>query len=126
MTIAFWCVLAAAALIYLATGLAKAGGRMPPGANHSPRQWLDQLQDWPKRAHWAQQNGFEVFPIFAAAVIIAQLAHAPQGRIDTLALSFIGFRVVYLILYLADLAHLRTLAWIGGMVCTVWLFCLGA
>ena len=126
MTIAFWCVLAAAALIYIATGLAKVGGRMPPRDNHAPREWLDRQKGWPKRAHWAQQNGFEVFPIFAAAVIIAQLAHAPQGRVDTLALSFVGLRVVYLILYLADLAHLRTLAWFGGMVCIVWLFCLGA
>jgi len=126
MTIAFWCVLAAAALIYLATGLAKIGGRMPPNANHSPREWLDQLQGWPKRAHFAQQNGFEVFPIFAAAVIIAQLAHGPQARIDNLALAFIACRVVYLILYLADIAYPRTAVWAAGMACIVWLFCLGA
>jgi uncharacterized MAPEG superfamily protein len=126
MTIAFWCVAAAAALIYAATSLAKFGGRMPPKANHAPREWLEKQQGWAKRAHWAQLNGFEVFPIFAAAVIIAQLAHAPQGRVDTLALSFIGFRVAYLILYLADVAHLRTLAWMGGMVCTFWLFFLAA
>ena len=126
MTTAYWCVLAAAALIYLATGLAKIGGRMPPNANFAPRDWLDKLQGWPKRAHWAQQNGFEVFPIFAAAVIIAGLAHAPQARIDSLALSFIGFRVAYLALYLADMSWLRTAAWTGGMVSCVWLFCLGA
>jgi uncharacterized MAPEG superfamily protein len=126
MTIAYWCVLAAAALIYIATGLAKGGGRMPPKANHYPREWLDKLQGWPKRAHYAQQNSFEAFPIFAAAVIVAELAHAPQGRIDTLALSFVGLRVVYLILYLADLAHPRTLVWFGSMACVIWLFVLGA
>lgn len=126
MTIGFWCVLAAAALIYAATLLAKVGGRMPTRDNHAPREWLDRLQGWPKRAHWAQQNGFEVFPIFAAAVIIAHLAHAPQGRVDMLALSFVGLRLVYLIFYLADLSYLRTAAWLGGMVCVVWLFCLGA
>lgn len=126
MTIAYWCVLAAAALIYLCTGLAKAGGRMPPKANSAPRDWLDQLHGWPKRAHWAQQNGFEVFPIFAAAVIIAALAHAPQARIDNLALAFIGFRLAYILLYLADLSSLRTVAWMGGIACCVWLFCLGA
>ncbi|HZR38187.1 MAG TPA: MAPEG family protein [Nevskia sp.] len=126
MTIAYWCVLAAAALTYLATGLAKAGGRMPPNANHTPREWLEQLQGWPKRAHWAQQNGFEAFPLFAAAVIIAGLAHAPQARIDSVALAFIGCRVAYLILYLADLSWLRTVAWICGVACCVWLFFLGA
>jgi uncharacterized MAPEG superfamily protein len=126
MTTAFWCVFAMAALIYLATALAKLGGRMPLGANHTPREWLERLQGWPKRAHWAQQNGFEVFPIFAAAVIVAQLAHAPQARVDVLALAFIACRIAYLILYLADVALLRTLAWTGGMACIVWLFLAGA
>jgi uncharacterized MAPEG superfamily protein len=126
MTVALWCVLAAAGLIYLATLLAKVGGRMPLRDNHSPRDWLDRLHGWPKRAHFAQQNGFETFPIFAAAVIVAQLAHAPQARIDTLALSFVGLRIAYLIVYLADLAHLRSVVWGAGMVCIVWLFFLGA
>jgi uncharacterized MAPEG superfamily protein len=126
MTIAYWCVLAAAGLIYAATGLAKGGGRMPPRANSTPREWLAKLEGWPKRANWAQQNSFEVFPIFAAAVIIAEAVHAPQARIDTLALSFIAIRVVYLLLYLADLAMLRSVVWTAGMVCVAWLFCLGA
>jgi uncharacterized MAPEG superfamily protein len=34
--------------------------------------------------------------------------------------------VVYLVLYLADLSWLRTTAWFAGMICVVWLFCLGA
>jgi uncharacterized MAPEG superfamily protein len=126
MTIALWCVPAAAGLIYFATLLAKVGGRMPPKANHNPREWLDRLKGWPKRAHFAQQNGFETFPIFAAAVFTAELAHAPQGRTDTLALSFIGLRVVYLILYLADQAYPRTAVWMASMVCVGWLFVLGA
>ena len=126
MTIAYWCVLAAGALIYAATGLAKAGGRMPPRANHTPRDWLEQLEGWPKLAHWAQLNSFEAFPLFAAAVVVAELAHAPQQRIDLLALAFIGCRVLYLLLYLADQAWLRTTAWTAGMVCVVLLFFAGA
>lgn len=126
MTVAFWCVLVAAVLPYLGTLGAKAGGRMPMGANHNPREWLDQLQGWPKRAHWAQQNSFEAFPAFAAAVIVAQLAHGPQGKIDVLALCFIGLRLLYLLFYLADIATARTLAWMGAMACVVWLFFVGA
>lgn len=126
MTTALWCVLVAALLPYVATGLAKAGGRMSPRSNHAPREWLDKLEGWPKRAHWAQLNSFEAFPAFAAGVLTAQMLHAPQGRIDTLALAFIALRVVYLIMYLADLAPVRSLVWGGGMVCTVWLFVLGA
>lgn len=126
MTVAFWCVLAAAVLPYLGAMIAKGGGRMPMGANHNPREWLDQLQGWPKRAHWFQQNSFEAFPAFAAAVIIAQLAHGPQGKIDVLALSFIGSRLLYLLFYLADIAAARSVVWMGGIGCVVWLFLVGA
>jgi uncharacterized MAPEG superfamily protein len=126
MTIALWCVLIAAVLPYAATGLAKAGGRMPIKQNNTPRDWLEKLQGWPKRAHWAQLNSFEVFPAFAAAVIVAQLTHAAQDKADHLAVAFIALRVLYLVMYLADLAPVRTLCWTGGMVCTVWLFLLGA
>ena len=126
MTPAYWCIVIAAALIYACTGLAKAGGRMSPRANNAPRAWLDQLEGWPQRAHWAQLNGFEVFPIFAAAVLVAQTSHATQTRIDTLAECFIGFRLLYIAMYLADQATLRTLTWIGGMVCCGWLFVLAA
>jgi uncharacterized MAPEG superfamily protein len=126
MTIAFWCVLATALLPYLGTVVAKAGGRMPTRANHNPREWLDQLQGWPKRAHWFQQNSFEAFPAFAAAVIIAQFAHGPQGKIDVLAMAFVGFRGLHFLFYLADVSTARSLVWFAGMGCVIWLFCVGA
>jgi uncharacterized MAPEG superfamily protein len=126
MTLALWCVFIAAVLPYAATGIAKAGGRMPVKANHQPRIWLESLSGLPKRAHWAQLNGFEVFPAFAAAVIVCQIQHAPQARVDQLAMAFIAFRLVYLLCYLADWARLRSLIWFGGTVCTIWLFLLNA
>jgi uncharacterized MAPEG superfamily protein len=119
MTTAFWCVFAAALLPYLAVALAKA---QPGFDNNSPRVWLEQLSGWRKRAYWAHQNSFEAFAPFAAAVIIAHLAHAPQGRIDMLALAFVALRLVYIGLYIADAALLRTLVWAAGMACVVGLF----
>ena len=126
MTVAFWCVLIAALLPYLGTLSAKIGGRMAPQANHNPREFLDGLKGWPKRAHWYQLNSFEAFPPFAAAVIVATLARAPQGRIDALAVAFIVLRLLHYICYVSDRATLRSLVWAGGAVCTVWLFVLGA
>jgi uncharacterized MAPEG superfamily protein len=126
MSIALWCVLVAALLPYLGTISAKAGGRMPARNNSNPREWLEQLQGWPKRAHWYQQNSFEAFPAFAAAVIVAQMLHAAQPRIDTLALGFIGFRLLHYVFYLADAALMRSLVWFGSVTCVVWLFVLGA
>lgn len=126
MTIAFWCVLVAVLLPYAGALAAKLGGRMAPGANHAPREWLAKLNGWPQRANWFQQNSFEVLPGFAAAVIVATLAHGDAARIDQLAMAFIALRLVYLVCYLADWATARSLVWTAGMACVVWLFLLGA
>jgi len=127
MTTAYWCVLIAALFPYVGTLSAKIGGRMPRAANHGPRQWLDSLgAGWQKRAYWAQLNSFEVFPAFAAAVIIAHQIHVPQPRLDLLAELFIVSRIVYFAVYLADLATLRSIVWFCGMACMVMLFVSGA
>lgn len=129
MTIAYWCVLAAALMPIVWTACAKVGG-MRTGAgrldNNAPRDYLARLQGWPQRANWAQQNAFEAFAPFAAGVIIAHLAGTAQGTIDTLALVFIAARLAYGGLYMADLATLRTLAWTVGLGCTILLFVLSA
>jgi uncharacterized MAPEG superfamily protein len=124
MSTAFWCVFVAALLPYLGTAGAKAGGRMPIPANASPREWLEQLTGWQKRAHWYQLNSFEAFPAFAAAVLIAVHMQVPQARIDSLALAFVGFRLAHFVCYVADWATMRTVVWIGGFACVVWLFLL--
>ena len=123
MTLAFWCVLVAAYLPIVWTGTAKfSGGDFAGEANRAPRDYLEQLSGWRKRAHWAQLNGFEAFPPFAAAVIIAQLQHAPQSWIDGLAAAFIVLRVLHGIFYITDRASLRSLVWFGAVGCVIALF----
>lgn len=122
MTTAFWCVLVAGLLPYLATVSAKAGARFD---NFHPRAWLNALSGWRARAHAAQLNGFEAFPLFAAAVIIASIRHAPQARVDELAVAFVGLRIGYFAAYLANLAWLRSLLWLGGIGCAVAIFVSG-
>ncbi len=119
MTIGYWCVLVAALLPYVFTLVAKSGGRYN---NYSPREYLEKQEGFRKRAHWAQLNGFEAFPPFAAAVIIAHLAGTAQGTIDMLAMAFIGIRVVYGALYLANVAALRSVVWMAGVGVVVALF----
>lgn len=126
MSPAYWCVLIAALLPYLGTVTAKVGGRMAPRNNQNPREWLEQLGGWPKRAHWYQLNSFEVFAPFAAAVIIANQMLVSESRIDVLAEAFIAFRLAHYVCYIANWATLRSLMWFGGSICTVWLFLLGA
>jgi uncharacterized MAPEG superfamily protein len=122
MTLANGMILAAALLPYLAAVIAKAGAQ--GFNNNSPRLWLAQQGGYRQRADWAQRNHFEAFAPFAAAVILAQMAGAPQGRVDLLALAFVLLRLTYTGAYLADLATLRTLLFLGGMGCVVWLFLL--
>jgi uncharacterized MAPEG superfamily protein len=120
MTTAFWCVLVAALLPLLWAGAAKAGGTRYNNAQ--PREFLGALTGWPARAHHAQQNSYEAFPPFAAAVIIAQLCSAPQTTVDSLALAFIGARMVYGLCYIADLSTFRSLVWLAGLSCVIGLF----
>ena len=99
---------------------------LSPRDNHNPREYLEKLAGPAKRAHWAQLNTFESTPAFMAAVIIAHLAHAPQNRIDAIAVTYIGLRLLYGILYIADLAALRSLVWAAGLGCVVALFLVAA
>jgi uncharacterized MAPEG superfamily protein len=128
MTVAYWCVLVAAYLPIVWTAAAKfSGGNFAAAGNRAPREFLERLSGWRKRSHWAQLNGFEAFPPFAAAVIIAQLRNVPQVRIDTLAIAFVILRLLHGILYIADRASLRSLVWFGSVACVVALFvCAGA
>ena len=120
MTIAFWCVLVAGFLPYFGTLTAKIGGERFDNSN--PRDWLDAQSGFRKRANAAQHNSFEAFPFFAAAVIIAHVAGAPQGRIDLFAVVYLLARLFYIAFYVADMATLRSLAWFVGLGSVVALF----
>ena len=124
MSIAYWCVLVAAVLPYVFTIIAKSGAKYN---NHAPREFLEKQEGYHKRAHWTQLNGFEAFPPFAAAVIIASLAApASQGTIDMIAVGFVVARVLYGIAYLADKPPLRSLIWMVGLGCVISLFVVAA
>ncbi len=124
MTIALWCILVAAYLPLVWTAVAKFSG---PGFNNKrPREFLDSLDGFRKRAHWAQLNSFEAFPPFAAAVLVAEHLQAPQDRVDLLALSFIGLRIAYGVCYLGNWATLRSVMWLLAVGCVVGLFVISA
>jgi uncharacterized MAPEG superfamily protein len=122
MTTALWCVLIAGLLPYAATLTAKVGARFD---NKNPREWLASQTGYRQRANAAQLNSFEAFPLFAAAVIVAQMTGAAQGRVDLLAIVFVLARVAYLLLYLANLDTLRSLAWFVGIGSAVAIFVAG-
>jgi uncharacterized MAPEG superfamily protein len=119
MTAALWCVFIAALLPYPFAAAAKWSRRFD---NAKPRDYLEQTQGWRKRAHWTQLNSFEVFPAFAAAVIIAHLLKGPSAAANLLAEAFVILRILYGICYLADKATLRSITWVAAQLCTIGLF----
>jgi uncharacterized MAPEG superfamily protein len=123
MNFAYWMILAAALLPYAATYYFKfAGGGIRTYDNSAPRAAVESLPPARRRAYWAQLNGFEAFPPFAAAVVVAHLAAVPQLWIDMLAATFVALRVIYTLLYIHDRPTARSLAWAAAFSCVVALF----
>ncbi|MBU3568144.1 MAPEG family protein [Polynucleobacter alcilacus] len=120
MTIAYACLLFMGLFPYVAAGIAKKG--FEDYDNSMPRQWLAKQTGFRARANAAQANLFESLPLFFAVVIIAQIANAPQARIDLLALGFVAARIAYLVCYLANWPTARSIVWLLGLVCVVTLF----
>ena len=116
LTVAYWCVLASSVLPIMCAGLAKWGMFTTPRRqggydNNLPRQWLARQTDWRARANAAQANSFEALPFFIGAVIIAHQLGASQLRLDVLAFLFIVLRLLYIMMYVADLATVRSVLW---------------
>lgn len=117
MHIALICVLIAGLMPYLWTGVAKVTG--PRYDNADVRAWQARLVGLPARANAAHLNSLEAFPLFAAAVLAGLLAGADPQRLAMWSLAFIGLRVLYGIVYLLDIATLRSLVWFAAICCPV-------
>ena len=118
MTVANWCIAAACLLPMVVAMTSKVASVTSNDRydNVDPRDWAGRQAGWMKRAIAAQNNGFEALPLFIAAVILAQQAHANQDRIDILAMSFVLIRVTYSIIYISNLATMRTVVWFAGII----------
>jgi uncharacterized MAPEG superfamily protein len=126
MTIAYWCVLVAILIPYVCFGIARNRGRGADGRrlrdNRYPRDFPNRIEGLPKRAWDAHLNSFESLPGFAAAVIIAHLANAPQPQLDALALVWVFSRLAYVASYLANRSTLRSSAQLLSLGCVLGLF----
>lgn len=121
MTTANWCVFAAILMPYVCFGIARNRARALRD-NRNPRDFPNRIQGLPKRAWDAHLNAFESLPGFAAAVIIAQLARAPQIWVDALAVMWVLVRAAYVAFYLTDRSTLRTSAQFASLACVLGLF----
>ena len=116
MSIAYWCILIVAALPYVWVSFAKSGAS--DYNNKDPRGWLAKQDSYRVRnANGAHLNAFEAFAPFAASVLMAQFAGVDPGRVSTLAMAFVAFRILHGIFYLTASHQLRSLTWLAGFAC---------
>ena len=120
MHTALLCVLIAGLMPFLWTTVAKVSG--PRYDNRDVRGWQARLTGLPQRATAAHLNSFEAFPLFATAVLAALLTGADAERTMWLALAFVALRLAYGLVYLLDVAPLRSLVWFAALGCNVAIF----
>ena len=129
-TVAYWCVLVAVFLPIVCAGIAKWGSFGKPRSqggfdNVDPRAWLARQTGWRARANAAQANSFEALPFFMGAVIIAHQMGAYQFRLDLLAFVYVVLRMVFIMLYVAGMANLRSLVWSLALAVNIAIFFAG-
>ena len=124
MTVPFWCLFAAALIPIL---LAFSGGYFKSQQfgsvdNNNPRVQTAQLTGTGARAVAAQSNAWEALAVFAPAVIVNHLGGGDPGTATIMSLVWIGARIVHAGAYLADVAPLRSLAFLVATGCSITLF----
>ena len=126
MTIPILCVFVAFLLNLVSKGpVAAAMARQDRGYdNKNPRDQQAELVGWGRRALAAHLNGFEAFPPFAIAVVLAIFSGSDSVWTARLAVLFVIARALYLPLYVLDLDLLRSAVWTVGLASTIGLFLL--
>jgi uncharacterized MAPEG superfamily protein len=119
MTTPFRCLLIIALLPYVIAGVGGYLRMQQLGVldNNHPRVQAYQLEGIAARAWAAQANAWEALAVFGIVVIVAHLVHADPAASATAALVYLATRIAHPILYLADLATLRTLVFVVGLGC---------
>lgn len=114
------CLFIAALLPYLAKLPMIYAIKQEGGYNNNYPRWQQaNLKGFGARALAAHQNSFESLLIFSTAVLAALATGHVSRWVEMLAVIHIIARVIYHVLYLMNLATLRSLVWLVGLVCSL-------
>ncbi|CAB4391550.1 hypothetical protein RhiirA5_365584 [Rhizophagus irregularis] len=98
--------------------------------NKAERQMTQEAWRKAKRCEAAHQNGLETFPIFATAVIAANVTGVPTLYLNALSTSYVVSRIIYNSIYInnesAKVANFRSLVWAASMGISFSLYILAA
>lgn len=107
-----WCLFIATLLPFLAKGpVAYAMNKLGGYNNNHPREQQSKLTGFGARALAAHQNAFESLIIFAPAILLAIATHHTGSNIVILAVVHVCARILYNVLYLANIDKVRSLVW---------------
>ena len=122
MTVAFWCVAFNGFFPLILASIAKITAGFGLSDNQRPRLFLSQQTGASQRANWAQQNSWEAFAPFAAAVCIGHIAGAELGDLNMAALVFSISRIAYAFFYITNMATARSIVWMIGLLANLYLY----
>lgn len=127
MTTPLWCLLIVAVLPYLSAGMGVYFRLQQLGsidANH-PRVQALELRDVAARAYAAQGNAWEAVGFFTIVIVINHLAGGDAESSAAAAVIYVVARVLHAGFYVADMAPMRTLAFVVSIGACVRLLQLG-
>ena len=120
MTFAYFSIFLFALFNLFCSVAAKKAANMHAAENHNPREILARATGKAARLNAAQQNGYEMLPLYAAVIITAHATgEAAQGTINFLATLFLLSRAAYIWAYAQDKASARSAIWSVGMICVI-------
>ena len=123
MTFAYFSIFLFALFNLFCSVAAKKAANMHAAENHNPREILARATGKAARLNAAQQNGYEMLPLYAATIITAHATgEAAQGTINFWATLFLFSRIAYIWAYAQDRATARSAIWGVGLICVIALF----
>lgn len=126
MTTPFICLFVTIFLPYICAGISSFYRlKLPQGIdNKAPRQQATLLEGAGARAYAAQQNAWEALPVFTAAVVTAHIMGADLQKSALAAIIFTVARILHIPAYISNQDKLRSLSFVTGFGCCIWLFIL--
>jgi uncharacterized MAPEG superfamily protein len=90
--------------------------------NNHPRIQSAQLEGAGARVIAAQNNAWEALIIFTGAVLVSHVAGPESTQSALAAQIFVAARVLHALFYIANQCLLRSLSFIVGLGCSIWLY----
>lgn len=89
--------------------------------NNTPRLQQAALTGVGARVQGAQANAWEALLTFTVVTFIAFAAGVPLASLGSVALVFLALRLLHAVLYMADFAWSRSLVFVAGILCCLYI-----